>query len=234
MSEIGLAINVVVNGTSGTMLTVAVPEMLPWVAVMSRLLAGVMGAVKRPLALIVPTLFVHVGVIETPLPYWSKPLAVKVRVRPTVTVVGLGDTLIEANGPARISITAVPEIAPWVAVISWLLADVRGAVNRPLASIVPTLFVQVGMIETGLPYWSEPLAVKVRVRPTVTVVGLGDTLIEARGPTTISTTAVPEMLPWVAVISWPPIGVVGAVKTPLSIEPMLDVQVGVIDTELPY
>ena len=89
-------------------------------------------------------------------------------------------------------------------------------------------------LATELPYRSTTVAVNRLVLPTTSEVGSACNVAVKGSPATTLTIAVPEIGSCVAVINWWLIGVVGAVKTPLSIKPILDPQVGVIDTELPY
>ena len=63
----GLGETVRVASEPATMLTVAVPETLPEVAVTSRPAATLVGAVNTPLLSIVPPLVVQVGVTGTGL-----------------------------------------------------------------------------------------------------------------------------------------------------------------------
>src|SRR3990172_1998643 len=183
--------------------TTAVPEVLPTVAVTSRPLATWVWAVSRPPLLIVPALVDQFGLMGTGLPYWSRPLAVNGCVPPALTVAGSGVTRMEVGGPATTSTTAVPEVLPTVAVTSRPLATWGWAVSRPPPLIVPALVDQFGLMGTGLPYWSQPMAVNGCVPPALTVAGSGVTRMEVGGPATTSTTALPEMLPAVAGTSRP-------------------------------
>ena len=79
-----------------------------------------------------------------------------------------------------------------------------------------------------------PLAVKVRVVPTVTVTGFGVTVIVVSVPAVMLTIAVPLTRPCVAMTILPLAGVVWAVKTPEElIVPPLDVHVGAMAMLLP-
>ena len=183
------------NGPPMT-LTRAEPESPTYVAVTKRPAVAVICAVNSPLlASIEPPFVVHVGVIGTSLPYLSNPLAVNASDVPATTLSGLGDTAIEFSVPEITFTTAVPVMELAVAITLYPLAAVCDAVNTPVASIDPPSVLHVGVMATGLPNVSLPAAVKVVVRPAVTVTIAGETVTVVSAPAVKSALAVPLTTP---------------------------------------
>jgi hypothetical protein len=182
----------------------------------------------------------QVGVIATRLPFASLPTAVNSRVRPTLSVVGFGVTVMLASGPGVTVTVAVP-VSPSLLACTVLMNVplTVPAVKRPASSTEPppATMDQVGVNCTTLPPASRPTAVNSRVAPTLKEAGFGVTVIVASGPAVTLTVAVPEMLPLVAlaVLTNVP-GVPPAVKrpeAPIVPPPAAMDQTGVIATGLP-
>ena len=98
---------------SATMLAIAVPEMVPSVAVITMPFVTMIGAVKTPVAASIdPPFVVQVGVMETTLLYTSVPVALNVVVAAAVTVMKFGATVMVVNAPAVSAMLAVPLTVP--------------------------------------------------------------------------------------------------------------------------
>ena len=142
---------------------------------------AVLPAVNIPVVrLIVPPLATtaHVGVIATTFPLASLPTAVNCWVIPTPTDDGVGETVIDASGPAVTMTVATLVLPLLVAITVFVYVDgVVPAVNRPVALIVPPPATtdQVGVTFTDLPDASLPVAVNCCVPLMARVFGFGDT-----------------------------------------------------------
>jgi hypothetical protein len=151
--------------------TVAVPETLPLVA-LTVAVPGALPAVKSPELVMVPLPLVrdHVGVKATVFPWASFPAAANCCVPVTATLAGLGATAIVANGPggggvaAWTTIVADPDTLPLMARTVAVPGE-AAAVNIPAGVIVPSPLAtdHVGVIATGFPAASRPIAVNCRV-----------------------------------------------------------------------
>src|SRR3954470_6966557 len=167
----GLTTIVAIVGTGAPVtVTVAVPLMLPLVALTVDV-PGAAPAVKSPELVMVPLPLVtdHVGVMATMFPWASFPTATNCCVPATATLTRSGATSIVANAPdgviaALTTIVADPDTPPLVA---WMVAvsGEAGAVNIPAGVMVPSPLAtdHVGVIATGFPAESRPIAANCRV-----------------------------------------------------------------------
>src|ERR1043166_3732849 len=157
-----------------------------------------------------PATAAQVGVIATTLPPASLPTAENWVVPPVVIVAGLGVTVMVARAPAVTMTVAEPLRAPTVARTEF--ANVPGvppATNSPPVPIVPPPLAtdQTGEIVTTLPLASRPTAVNCCDVPTLSVDGVGVTVMDASVPAVSMTDAVPLMallLAWLVLVNVPP------------------------------
>lgn len=137
--DAGLGVTVMVASGPAITVTLAVPKIVPDVALtLAAKVPVVLPAVKSPLVeTIVPggLVVVQSGVIATMLPNESRPTAVNCCVAPIASV-GFGVTVMVASGPAVTVIVAVAVNPPHVTV-TVLVPGVDGAVNNPVLLTVP-------------------------------------------------------------------------------------------------
>src|SRR5579862_595360 len=112
-TDAGFGVTVIVASAPEVTTTVAVPEMVPLVAVTVLVyVPGVVPAVNKPPLPMVPPPFAtdHAGVMATTLPLASVPTAVNCCETLTLSVLGLGVTAIAARAPAVSMTVAFPVI----------------------------------------------------------------------------------------------------------------------------
>ena len=187
MSRVGFGVTVIVASGPAVTLTVAVPKIVPWVALTVFANGPVtVPAVKGAVSPVVPAGMVpppavtdQLGLIVTTLPLASLPTAVNVCRAPTASVTGFGVTVIVARAPGEMMTVAVTVIPPQVT--DTVLVNVPAtvpAVNNPVCEIVPPPATtdQVGVTARTLPFDALATAVNCCVPPMARVADVGVTV----------------------------------------------------------
>jgi len=223
MTLVGATATVIDATASAETVSVAVPVMVPLVAVITAdPFAAVPLTVMAPAAEMVTSEFELVQVTGRPrsTPPADSVAAVACAVPPAATVAGARDTVIDATGSAVIVSVAVPVTVPFVAV---MVADLEAAVA--LTVIAPVAEMVTSEVEldhvTGRPRLTPPalsvVAVACAVPPATTVVGETATVIDATASAEIVSVAVPVTVPFVAVMVADPVAAVAlTVIAPLA------------------